>query len=76
LSEKNETTFRVGVRVVHPIDDEVQECHACSHKTALVGTESRVDPAWDFSDYCIEFYDNYRIGNPEAIEDYLPTFES
>src|SRR6266852_638195 len=61
LSEKNETTFRG--RIVHPIDNEVQECHACSHKTALVWTKSRVESVWDFSDFCIEFYDNYRIGN-------------
>ena len=25
----------------------------------------------DFSDVCIEFYDDYRIGNPESIKDYL-----
>ena len=76
LSEKNETTFRVGVRVIHPIGNEFQECHACSRKTALVGIKSRVYPAGDFSDYCIEFYDNYQIGNQKAIKDYLPTFES
>jgi hypothetical protein len=30
----------------------------------------------DFVDYRIEFYDNYRIGNPEAVKDYLPMFVS
>jgi hypothetical protein len=53
LPEKNETTF--GGRLVPLIDNEVQECHACSHKTALVGTKSRVESVWDFSDFCIEF---------------------
>jgi hypothetical protein len=76
LSEKNETTFRGGVVVVYPIGNEVQECRACSLKTALGGTKSRVGFVWDVSDYCIEFYDNYQIGNPEAIKDYLPTSES
>jgi hypothetical protein len=66
--------FRGGV--VHPIDNEVQESHACSHKTALVGTKSRVESVWDFSDFCIQFYNNYRIGNPEAIKDYLPVSEA
>ena len=76
MSEKNETTFRVGVWAVHPIGNEVQECHTCSHKTALAGTKSRVDPVGDFFDYYIEFYDNYRIGNPKAIKDYLRTSET
>ena len=53
LSEKNETTLRG--RVIHPIDNEVQECYACSQKTTFVGTKSRVEFAWDFSDFCIEF---------------------
>jgi hypothetical protein len=62
--------------VVHPIDNEVQECHACSYKTALVGTKSRLESIWDFSDFCIKFYDNYQIYNPEEIKDYLPASET
>src|SRR6266404_9436289 len=61
LAEKDETTFRGGV--VHPIDNEVQECHACSQKTALVGTESRAESVWDFSDFRIEFYCITTIGS-------------
>ena len=76
LSEKHKTTFRVGVGVVHPLDNEVQECYACSHETTPVGPKSRVESIWDFSDFCIEFYDNYQIGNPEAIKDYLPASET
>ena len=64
------------IRSLTPINNKVQESHACSHKTALVGIKPRVDRAWDFSDYCVEFYDNYQIRNPEAIKVYLPAFET
>ncbi len=64
--------------VVHPIDNELQECHPCSQETALVRTESRAESVWDFPDLCIEFHcnNNYRIGNPEAIKDHLPASET
>ena len=42
--------------------------NACSQETALVRTESRAESVWDFSDFCIEFYDDYQIGKPRKHE--------
>src|SRR6266581_9416802 len=68
LPEKNETTLGSGM--VHPIDDEVQEGHARSRKTAFLRCEARAFPIWDFSDFCIQVYDDYQIDyptNPQVI---------
>jgi hypothetical protein len=37
-------------RLAIQVSKEVQECHACSHKTALIGTKSRVQSVWNFSE--------------------------
>ncbi len=63
--KKNETTLGSGI--VHPINNEVEEGHACSPKTALVWGEARASPIWDFSDFFSSSTDDHQIDYSRAF---------
>jgi hypothetical protein len=76
LSKKNKTTFRGGV--VHPIDNEVQECLA-THvpiRQPLSGLNCKLNPYGVSRIFASSFYLKHHISNPEAIKGYLPATET
>jgi hypothetical protein len=76
LSKKNKTMFQGGV--VHPIDNEVQECLATRVpiRQPLSGLNRKLNPYGVSQIFASSFYLKYHISNPEAIKGYLLATET